>query len=1008
MDLITLIVSALATGAEIIGKETVAQAGKEAYASMKDWLLQTFGSNEEIVDGIQRVEDKPEIQSRQSALISELKHVDIQASDQLVVLAKELLEVLNKEGYLTTDRYEAILKGSGTIIQGQDNMGGGERSAVIRKMSGSAATTGDHRPAIKAKTFIQAQHIYQAPPETSVPQSFRQTYLTEVSKETNKLLWSNVSVAYADPEKGEAFTLDDIYTPLDTTALRNVEREDELRQFLAHHHVHERVPAQETVNEKVRVLLMGDPGSGKSTFAKHVAYVLAQVGLAQNPMPWLKKLAPWDHGFLWPVWVELRNVAAFAKTEHVEEGSSHLLLAYLEHRMNQQDISECWPELQTAIRANDDAVFCILDGLDEVSTAAQRQLIVDMVNEVSQRYDRHRYLVTCRPYAYIGQPWRLKEFHEVTLAPFSEEQIDWFVQNWYDRLAQRKRLSLDLADQRKKKLQAASRRHDLRGLAERPLLLTVMTQLHTYKGELPDDRTELNVHAVDLLLKRWESRSETKQGIVEHLNIPGLKMRDVEAGLFEVAFHAHAQCTETDTADIDEGNLLKWLRPYLGGDWNKAAQLVDYIRERAGLLIHHKTEAYTFPHRTFQEFLAACYLVGRPDFSKDVAELLREDASLWKEVFILACGYAARNNQLGQAVAAVNALCPQEFSPEPGEAADVWRRPHIAGEALIEIGLIGVRREPAGQAVLGRIQQALIKTLGQDSILPARDRAEAGQTLGKLGDLREGVINPLKIEWCQVKAGPFLMGEAKQESTIPYDFSISRFPITNAQYQVFVQQGGYEKEDYWPEAKQETIWKAGKIQGRFDKIPRQGPFKLPIPYSLPNYPVVGVTWYEALAFTRWLTEQLRQRGEMPEGWTIQLPNEPEREKAARGTVGQGYPWQGETDPNKANYTETGIGSTNAVGCFPGGKSPFGCEEMSGNVWEWTRSLWSGKAYPVEKVEWKDREHLTAPIEKHRVVRGGAFLSTINGMQCASRYRYHPGRWSNDLGFRVVVSPFSPL
>jgi predicted NACHT family NTPase len=255
----------------------------------------------------------------------------------------------------------------------------------------------------------------------------------------------------------------------------------------------------------------------------------------------------------------------------------------------------------------------------------------------------------------------LRGFTEVTLAPFDERQQDTFIETWYRELARRGRLAESDAQDRAQQLQGAIRRQDLAGLAQRPLLLTVMALLHSFRGQLPEDRTELYADAVDLLLRRWERRVGREVGLLEQLALPGLKASDLEAGLYDVAFRAHSVMGEQGgTADIDEGDLRKWLSPYLGGSWDKAGDFVAYIRERAGLLVRHKTEAYTFPHRTFQEFMAACHLVGRTDYVTEAARLVRADPARWREVFILAAGHAARIHRLGSAIASVNALCPQE------------------------------------------------------------------------------------------------------------------------------------------------------------------------------------------------------------------------------------------------------------------------------------------------------------------------------------------------------------
>lgn len=271
--------------------------------------------------------------------------------------------------------------------------------------------------------------------------------------------------------------------------------------------------------------------------------------------------------------------------------------------------------------------------------------------------------------------------------------------------------------------------------------------------------------------------------------------------------------------------------------------------------------------------------------------------------------------------------------------------------------------------------------------LPAWERVEAGRHLAVLGDPREEVLLPEKMQFIEIEPDSFVMGEGDEEytHTLDYPYAIARYPVTNAQYRAFVEAGGYGKERYWVEAAAAGFWKDGAIKGRFDDSPRKEAKDYGTPFNLSNHPVVGVTWYEALAFCRWLTDFFQDQGLLPSDRQASLPSEPEWERAARGRDGWSYPWGGNPDPDMANCFETGIGTTSAVGCFAAGASPDGVEEMSGNVWEWTRSL-------------------QRPL---RVVRGGSFLSNDLGARGARRLRDLPDNLNVNRGFRVVFS-LSPL
>jgi formylglycine-generating enzyme required for sulfatase activity len=332
----------------------------------------------------------------------------------------------------------------------------------------------------------------------------------------------------------------------------------------------------------------------------------------------------------------------------------------------------------------------------------------------------------------------------------------------------------------------------------------------------------------------------------------------------------------------------------------------------------------------------------------------------------------------------------------------------------------------------------------QGEALPAVERALAGRSLAVLGDPRPEATDLEGMRLAFVPKGPFVMGEdeARHENPcLDYDYWIGVHPVTNAQYGAFFAAGGYADERLWTEAIEAGRWREGKFKERYDDAFRSGPEDYGAPFNFPNHPVVGVSWYEALAFTRWLTAKWRAQGFLPAGWSLRLPTEGEWEKAARGGIKvpktpvvlpacdiipnqtvtmdtvanprpeRAYPWgdhenTDRADRERANFSDTQINATSAVGCFSKGSSRHGCQDMSGNVWEWTRTCL--QEYPYNPKD--GREDLKAGDGVPRVLRGGAFyLSYFNFVRCAYRDRLDPDFRDDDIGFRVVFAPnFSDL
>jgi formylglycine-generating enzyme required for sulfatase activity/predicted MPP superfamily phosphohydrolase len=801
--------------------------------------------------------------------------------------------------------------------------------------------------------------------------------------------------------------------------------------------------ALEAASRERQMVLLGDPGSGKSTFINYLALCLAgarleEMGEEKTPPggPWLRHLEPaWTHGAPLPLQVILRH---FAKGEECD-GTARGLRNYIARTLDEQGFIDFVPLLLERLEEGD--VLVLLDGLDEVADPEKRQAVRDAVSEFSATYGAPiRYVVTCRGYAYQDVEWQLDRFTSFTLAPFDQEQIDSFIACWYNEVCRLGWKSEVEAEELTRRLREATRRPDLAPLAENPLQLAMMASLHFSWGRLPDDRVELYQEMVRLLLVRWqEARLGEEAGVTQKV-----RTRELELALARVAFDAHmAQQGTEGTADVSEATLRSILKDCLGDSWDLAGEMVAYIQERAGLLIDKGNGVYTFPHRSYQEYLAGSHLAVQDDYPDLAAALTRENYTQWREVVLWAAAVMARlNNMPHIAVDAVAELCPQDVPLEASVSDIEWRAASLAGEAVLEIGLETVKARERHAVILERVNRWLTALIERGAMNPV-DRAAAGRVLARLGDRRPGVgLTPLgekrdtalpDIVWCEIPAGPFVMGSNKKSDEDAYDdenprheeksvtnpYFIARYPVTNMQFDAFVRAGGYRERRYWIEAEAAGVWHEGVVKGYVDDVPRGRPFEFGERFNLQNHPVVGVTWYEALAFCRWLTEQIRTSGhsmhvwrdgmpetldEPPEDFVVRLPTEAEWEKAARGPDGSKYPWNDEFGADRCNSNESGMSGTSAVGIFPRGRSPYGALDLAGNVLEWCGTKWVDNYKKYARVV-SDRESLEG--EDPRVLRGGSWGSNRTGVRCAFRDWLYPGYRLMYYGFRVVGASGSP-
>jgi energy-coupling factor transporter ATP-binding protein EcfA2 len=537
---------------------------------------------------------------------------------------------------------------------------------------------------------------------------------------------------------------------------------------------------------------------------------------------------------LLPIRLVLREVAAAYFPHSVKAQDGLLWQAVrddLSKRLSTPQIDAVFDRLQTRIRQTGALFF--LDGLDEVpESGGRRKALLESVRQLVDNGKNCRFLVTARPYAYAQPVNRLPGFPVWELVPFDKDQRNAFISGWYRAMQDRINMSAAKANSMAQSLQTAAQHPNLVELASRPLLLTLMATLHTSRGTLPKDRAKLYDDSVELLLGAWQRRrlergpdgqtvAEAAMMLVLDSDLGGIRK------LMELLAYTVHQRQRSEggknVADITEGEVLTAFRSLLDDEKSpfKAKALLDYLDTQAGLLIARAERGpYAFPHRSFQEYLAASHLCRLSGFAGQFRKLAEQDALWWREVFLLGVGAAGEGNLADM----INALVPRDADKIAQPSDSHWRMAVLAGQALAEQKVKDkLAQDEALQAVYERVQGWLVRFVSEGR-LQALERAEAGTVLGLLGDPR---FDPqhwhLPAEplhgFRPVPAGVFMMGdESKQHRIELKEYFIARWPVTVEQFAAFVQTSAYQPRD------------TRYLQG------------------VANHPVVHVTWHDGIAY----------------------------------------------------------------------------------------------------------------------------------------------------------------
>lgn len=560
----------------------------------------------------------------------------------------------------------------------------------------------------------------------------------------------------------------------------------------------------------------------------------------------------------------------------------------------------------------------------------------------------NRILLTSRPYGIDQAGLARLGLPQAPLEALPREMQDLFVNRWFQTLGKQEKIDELIATIRG--------RNDLDPLVANPMLLAAICVLYDNGGRLPDDRYDLYRDIVANVLHNRYPDDVGQRGPVERrLEAVALGMHEGDARNPRTTPAAEIGWDEVERllARFAEGN------PAYESGQVEAATRREELLNRSGLLVPRQNERAGFYHLSFQEFLAARRIARTTD---DIEQVFRDRGTVaeWRPtlLFLIARQIADRDADWGLRLLE-RLIADQDRAAVRANAAPAA----FIAEALDHCLSKGFEVPPGLAQSFRRLALDAI----EDEVALS-DRLALGLTLGRVGDPRIlGLRDP--AGYIEVPAGTYLYGgKLERRVQIEQSFRIGRYPVTNQQYREFVDDGGYRERRWWSE--EGWDWARGKGVVAPDYW---GDWR----WNAANQPVVGVSFWEAEACSRWAGGR--------------LPRQEEWEAATRGSHGLKYPWGNKWRDGISNTIEAGVVMTTPVGLFPSSRqADSGIEDLVGNVWEWCDS--------IIKVGDEDAE---TNLNLRRVLRGGP------GNAAAAFRGARPDVRDLMSGFRVVCSSPSP-
>jgi formylglycine-generating enzyme required for sulfatase activity len=797
-------------------------------------------------------------------------------------------------------------------------------------------------------------------------------YLSWLREQT---AWIDIRGLQVGSGKANRFPIGDLYIPLKTAGGEAENLAGRTKREVSGDRVSgdlgQSVLLEEALRHR-RLVITGDPGSGKTTFLRRIAYELSRdVGqralqLPQDGFPLLIRIAELEEC--------IGNCRARQQAGAPNTKESPSWLAYFLAYRAQEWKWKLDTEFFEA-KLSEKSTLVLLDGLDEAANQANRESMARLLENATQAYPNCQFVVTTRPGSYQGLA-TLQGFDRVMIGDLQTEGIERFLQHWSQALYPNDPGGAERHC--KELLEALRARIEIRRMARNPVMLTALAVVHWNEKRLPEQRADLYDSIVTWLARSRQQRPgrERPERCLSLLGRLALAMQNQPQGrLVQVSLGRAAEMIAVQFHEIAPQERFAHAQTFLSQE-----------EDDSGMVVSRGSEL-RFWHLTFQEFLAARAISGLEEASQQ--ELLLSGRKLyraeWREVVLLLAGILlvkqGQDKVNGLFRAVLNQLGTQTSLAHQAQCTG------LLGAVLADL------RPLAFQLIDPRYQTTLDAVLGIFDATKAKDidlqvRLEAAEALGQAGDPRLWADHD---NWITIPAGSFRMGAQKDDSNQPgYDaqadddecpvheprlgaYQLARYPVTVEEYRRFMEDDGYQNLPWWK-------------NGGFGELSRPDDWDDQLLH--PNCPVVKVTWYEAAAWCAWAKGR--------------LPTEAEWERAARGLEGRKYPWGNEEpDPERANYRRTKIKQPTPVGLFPPGMTRDGVHDLAGNVWEWVGD-WHAEDY-YQKSPFVNPNGPQSG--KGRVVRGGSWGDGPRGLRSSQRKWDEPSSRYSFVGFRCAREVF---